>query len=379
MTEEKENVEDFVSLWRKKIKDDPNKPSAIGETLLRLNEMEKENEEFRDIIKGNIDLITHTEEIVKKTIEENERLKSQLRDASTLEKGKIYAIQQVNQELNNKMKGFFQNIKEKEVEIQAKTSQIIDLTLKLEDAQKQIVSLKESTPKTDTKTNELINDLQSELTQKKSRIVELEQSISRLSVNISSLNEKLIEKEKLSSLDYVNPVETPKTQVIKPQPTQTSPNTLEMLCQDLQVDLNKYKKIVDKLNKEKSDLQNIIDTKGVKFEPEEIDELKKENEEIKIELSQLQENLREKPKATPNLLSLIEAERLIEGLKEELKLKDQLIQETKASKPPESISPQPISPQQPMSNLIEDLQKQINKLKMMIEEKNKIIEELKSS
>ena len=379
MTEEKENVEDFVSLWRKKIKDDPNKPSAIGETLLRLNEIEKENEELREIIKGNIDLITHTEEVVKKTIEENERLKSQLRDASTLEKGKIYAIQQVNQELNNKMKGFFQNIKEKEVEIQAKTSQIIDLNLKLEDTQKQIVSLKESTPKTDTKTNELINDLQSELTQKKSRIIELEKNISRLSVNISSLNEKLIEKEKLSSLDYVNPVETPKTQVIKPQPTQTSPNTLEMLCQDLQVDLNKYKKIVDKLNKEKSDLQNIIDTKGVKFEPEEIDELKKENEEIKIELSQLQENLRAKPKATPNLLSLIEAERLIEGLKEELKLKDQLIQETKASKPPESISPQPISPQQPMSNLIEDLQKQINKLKMMIEEKNKIIEELKSS
>lgn len=374
MTEEKENVEDFASLWRKKIKDDPNKPSAIGETLLRLNEIEKENEELREIIKGNIDLITHTEEIVKKTIEENERLKSQLRDTSTLEKGKIYAIQQVNQELNNKMKGFFQNIKEKEVEIKAKTSQIIDLNLKLEDAQKQIVSLKESTPKTDTKTNELINDLQSELTQKKSRIVELEQNISRLSVNISSLNEKLIEKEKLSPVDYVNPVEIPKTEVIKPQPTQTSPNTLEMLCQDLQADLNKYKKTVDKLNKEKSDLQNTIDTKGVKFEPEEIDELKKENEEIKIELSQLQENLRAKPKATPNLLSLIEAERLIEGLKEELKLKDQLIQETKASKPTESISPQ-----QPMSNLIEDLQKQINKLKMMIEEKNKIIEELKSS
>ncbi|HEC39650.1 hypothetical protein LCGC14_1243790 [marine sediment metagenome] len=379
MTEEKENVEDFVSLWRKKIKDDPNKPSAIGETLVRLNEIEKENEELREVIKGNIDLITYTEEIVKKTIEENERLKSQLRDASTLKKDKIYAIQQVNQELNNKMKRFLQNIKEKEVEIQAKASQIIDLNLKLEDALKQIASFKESTPKTDTKTNELINDLQSELTQKKSRIVELEQNISRLSVNISSLNEKLIKKEKSSPVDYVNPVETPKTQVIKPQPTQTSPNTLEILCQDLQADLNKYKKIVDKLNKEKSDLQNIIDTKGVKFEPEEIDELKKENEEIKIELSQLQENLREKPKATPNLLSLIEAERLIEGLKEELKLKDQLIQETKASKPPESISPQPISPQQPMSNLIEDLQKQINKLKMMIEEKNKIIEKLKSS
>jgi len=32
-----------------------------------------------------------------------------------------------------------------------------------------------------------------------------------------------------------------------------------------------------------------------------------------------------------------------------------------------------------MSNLVEDLQKRINKLKIAIEEKNKIIEELKTS
>ncbi|KKK41952.1 hypothetical protein LCGC14_0884560 [marine sediment metagenome] len=370
MSEEKENVEDFVSLWRKKVKDDLNRPNAIGEKIPRLNELEKENDELRSTIKGNIDLINQTEVVVRKTIEENERLKNQLRGASTLEKSKIYAIQLENQELNNKIRKFLLNTKEKEVEIQTKANQIIDLNLKLEDALKQIASLKESTLKTD----ELINDLQSELAQKKSRIVELEQSVSRLSVNISSLNEQLIEKEKISELDNIIPVETPKTQVIKPQPIQISPNTLEILCQDLQADLNKYKRIIDKLTKEKSDLKNIVENKGVKFEPEELDELKKENEELKFELTHLQENLRPKPEATPNSLSLIEVERLNEDLKEELKRKDQLIKEMKTSIPTESISPQ-----QPMSNLIKDLQNRINKLKIILEEKNKIIEELKSS
>ena len=41
--------------------------------------------------------------------------------------------------------------------------------------------------------------------------------------------------------------------------------------------------------------------------------------------------------------------------------------------------PQPITPKGPMSDLIEDLQNKINKLKLAIEEKNKIIEDLKSS
>ena len=40
---------------------------------------------------------------------------------------------------------------------------------------------------------------------------------------------------------------------------------------------------------------------------------------------------------------------------------------------------QPIVHKGPMSGLIEDLQNKINKLKITIEEKNKIIEELKSS
>lgn len=45
----------------------------------------------------------------------------------------------------------------------------------------------------------------------------------------------------------------------------------------------------------------------------------------------------------------------------------------------ESRQPQIITPQGPMSSLVEDLQKRLNKLKITLEEKNKTIEELKST
>jgi len=162
--------------------------------------------------------------------------------------------------------------------------------------------------------------------------------------------------------------------VIKPQPTQTSPNTLEILCQDLQADLNKYKRIVESLTKEKSELKENIESGGFKLEPEEIKELKKENEELRTELSQLQETLHEKTKTTPQTLSLVEAERLAEDLQEQLKLKDKLIRELKISS-----QTQIIAPKGPMSGLVGELQNNINKLKIALEEKNIIIEKLKSS
>jgi DNA repair exonuclease SbcCD ATPase subunit len=221
---------------------------------------------------------------------------------------------------------------------------------------------------------ELIEDLKSELSKKKSQLSELEQKNLELSNEISNLNEQLIEKETKSHVDYVIPVETPKSKVIKPQPAQTSSATLEILCQDLQADLNKYKKIVDKLNKDKSELQNAIGQNGVQIEPEEIKELKKENEQLKSDLSQIQETLKEKSKITVETLSLAESERLVEDLQAQLKAKDQIIVALKTSN-----QPQIITPKGPMSNLVEDLQKTINRQKIIIEEKNKIIDELKSS
>ncbi|MHA2472458.1 MAG: hypothetical protein ACXAES_04420 [Promethearchaeota archaeon] len=64
---------------------------------------------------------------------------------------------------------------------------------------------------------------------------------------------------------------------------------------------------------------------------------------------------------------------MVEDLNEKLQEKDQVILQLKKSN-----LPQKIAPQGPMPGLVEDLQKKINKLKMTIEEKDKIIEELKS-
>jgi DNA repair exonuclease SbcCD ATPase subunit len=175
-------------------------------------------------------------------------------------------------------------------------------------------------------------------------------------------------------IDYVVPVEPPKPTVIKPQSSQPSAQTLEILCQDLQSDLNKYKRIVDKLNKEKSELQSAIQNGGIKLEPEEIKQLKKENEELKNELSQVQISLQKKsqePVITPQLNEL---ENTVSNLQQQLHEKDHLISELKTKE-----QPQPVVPKGPMSDLVEDLQNKINKLKITIDEKNKIIESLKSS
>ena len=202
----------------------------------------------------------------------------------------------------------------------------------------------------------------------------MEQKNLELSNEISSLNEQLIEKETKLQVDYVIPVETPESKIIRPQAAQTSSATLEILCQDLQADLNKYKKVIDKLNQDKSELQSAIDQGGVQIEPEEIKELKKENEQLKSDISQIQETLKEKSKISIETLSLAESERLVEDLQKQLKAKDQIIAELK-----ESRQPQMITPEGPMASLVEDLQKTINRLKISIEEKNKIIDELKSS
>lgn len=374
MPDDKEKVEDFISLWRKKMLNDPNKPSAIGETLERIKEVERENEELRNKIKDNIELMTKTEEIVRKTIEENNKLKEQINRASLIKTSGSEQLQEENQKLKNQVNNLMQRINEIEEKLRIKNKQIIETNTKLGETLKKMESMTQSASEQDTTTNPLVEELQSELSKKKSQIVDLEQKVTDLNKVIATLNEKLIDKETHSQVDYVIPIETSESSVIKPQPAQTSSQTLEMLCQDLQADLNKYKRVIDKLNQEKSELSRIIESGGYKLEPEDIKNLKKENEELKSELLQLHINQSEKSKPTPQNLSLIEAERLIEDLQEEIHMRDQVIADLKESKPP-----QVITPQGPMSNLIEDLQQQINKLKITIEEKNKIIAEFESS
>lgn len=375
MPEDKEKVEDFISLWRKKMMNEPDKPSAIGETLKRIQEVEKENQQLRNKIQANIDLITRTEEVIRNTIAENERLKEEVRTSGSIGGRNASVIPQENLDLTNKVKNLTMSLTERDNVLSLKDNEIAELKVELNEATAAVQFMADTASEdTPDVSKALIEDLQSELSKKKNQVSELEQKIAELNKEISTLNEQLIEKEKKTPVDYVIPVDTSKSTIIKPQPSQTSSATLEILCQDLQADLNKYKKIVEKLNQDKSELQQNIEKGGFKLEPGEIKELKKENEDLKTELSQVQETLKEKSKATVETLSLVESERLIEDLQAQLTLKDQIITGLKSSS-----QPQVISPQGPMSSLVKDLQKTINKLKIMVEEKNKIIEELKSS
>jgi len=295
MPEENEKVEDFISLWKKKMENEIETPSAIGETLERIKQVEEENEQLRNKIKENIELITKTEVIITKAIEENESLKQQLKNAGMVDNVKVKDIQQENIMLNNKVISLEKNLTEKEVELISKINEMDDLKRKLEAA---------------------------------------------------SMTSSLI----------------------KPQSTKPSSETLEILCQDLQTDLNKYKRIVEKLNREKSELAQTIESGGFQLEPEEFKILKKENEELKNELSQIQKSLQNKSQETALTTQINEADKKIKSLQEQLEGKDHLIVELKAKQ-----QSQPIVHEGPMSGLIEDLQNKINKLKLTIEEKNKII------
>jgi chromosome segregation ATPase len=372
MPEDNEKIEDFISLWRKKMKNDMTTPSAIGETLDRIKEIEKENEELRNRIKENIELISKTEKIVQNTIEENERLNEQIKQGRMTSGEEINNIQRENVQLNNTILTLERNLTEKEVEIRARNNEITELKIKLEEAMKSIDS--SSADKDADVTAALIEDLQSELSRKKSQIEEFENKISELTEENESLNQQLIEKMKKLPIDYVVPVEQPKPSVIKPQSTKPTSQTLEILCQDLQTDLNKYKKIVEKLNKEKSELEQTLESGGFKLEPEEIKELKKENKNLKNEILQIQKSLKIKQEEEDLSSKITEAEKKITNLQEQLKEKNQLLKEIK-----DLPQTQPIIHKGPMADLVEDLQSKINKLKITIEEKNKIIEELKSS
>jgi len=375
MPEENEKVEDFISLWKKKMENDIETPSTIGATLERFKQVQEENEQLRNKIKENIELITKTEVIITKAIEENESLKQQLKNAGMVDNVKVSDIQQENIMLNNKVISLEKNLTEKEVELVSKINEMDDLKRKLEAASMTSKEIESSTTGKDLDiTTALIDNLKSELSKKKNQVNELENRISELTEENESLNKELLEKMKKLPIDYVIPVEEPKSSVIKPLSTKPSSETLEILCQDLQSDLNKYKKIVEKLNKEKSELAQTIESGGFQLEPEEIKILKRDNEELKNELSQIQKSLQNKSQEAAWATQINEADKKIKNLQEQLEGKDHLIAELKAKQ-----QSQPIVHEGPMSGLIEDLQNKINKLKLTIEEKNKIIEELKSS
>lgn len=362
MPENNEKIEDFISLWKKKMAMDNKTPSVIGETLNKLELLQKENEELRAKIAENIELITKSEEIIKKTVEEKERLKIEKQSASTEISMKLNEKEQENLELSAKVKSMVKLLLEKDEEIKSKETEILSLKSDLTTSQL------ESEIPTKPVNSALIEELQSELSKKKTQILELEQKISELNQENEALMAQQVEKLKSLPIDYVVPVESNEPSIIKPLPPETPSKPLELLCQDLQSDLNKYKKIIENLNNEKSQLKEVLENKGFKFSTQELEDLKRENVNLKRELSNLQIDLEKQSKQKEQPSGL---ESQMRELEVKLSEKDDIIAQLKLSQ-----TSQTDDSSGSMAGLIENLQSTINKLKLTIQEKDQKILEL---
>jgi chromosome segregation ATPase len=302
--------EDFISKL-KKMKSDSKSPSVIAETLEKIEALEKQNIELKEKIDKNVDLVRSSEEILKKTVGEKDNLKVDLKKKNEHISG-----------LENTIKSF--------------ESQVDNLTY--------------------------------EISNKNSQLLDLQNEIKSLSVDNESLNRQLARSKEKLSVDNGIPIE----ELEKPKPTSASSKTLEILVQDLQTDLNRYKRVIEKLKKENAELKIPQETGGAPVESYKIKDLKKENEILKKKISKLEKSLE---KEATLAFEAEAADNKIKELEDELEERDNMIRELEASKTAEATTPD----SSPMSGLIEDLQGKINKLKLALKEKNKIIEDLKKS
>ncbi|MFX1259231.1 MAG: hypothetical protein ACFFAN_15360 [Promethearchaeota archaeon] len=398
----KSQDEDFISML-KKMKADTEKPSAIRETLDKLEKLEekmksleKENIELKETIKKDIELISKSEKQLKKDLDEKEKLKKDYEslklklnkgidskglDPSTDLEVNNVLIENLQSQLsikNTQISEFEKKIKALEYKIEELIQEKEAAKLKLDGTatleQKPKI---QAVPVSDSTTNlALIENLASELSKKKTQILELtnkielfESEIKELTLEKEFLKKKLSEKQIINSTGHLNSVrpidKLPGTQ----ESIQSSPKTLEILIQDLQSDLNKYKRFTEILKQENETLKKTLEAGGAVEEPRDIKKLKKENKSLRKELSNLKKLY---DKTSIEIRNAEGAEKKVKEFQDKLKKQEEMITKLKSSKTAEV----PVPSSGPMSGLIEDLQNKINKLKIEIKEKNLKIEEI---
>lgn len=421
MSEERKD-EDFVGML-KKMKTNMKSPSVIGDALDKLEILQKENELLKEQLNKSINLIHSSEQVLQKALDEKERLKEDGRIAMEKLGVDIIDLKNQNSELTSKVKDL-QNLLHQE--LQQKEKEISGLKSIAETVSKELEAKKKGIPQTDSAVSQaLVEDLSSELSKRKvqisnyenqiktleaqiegltqdinmykskgeiiaqpqeispelakkdiyiyeleERIRNLEQHIVELAEENASLNKKVTEQQSALAVDYVVPVVEATTTAKKPEPAPTSVSTLETLCQDLQSDLNRYKKIMDSLRVENKELKKALEAGGVSTDFKEINDLRNENISLKARILNLEKTMEEQ---TLEVSLSLDSENKIKELQNQLNEKAILINELKTSQ-----ITQPVAQSGPMSNLVEDLQAKINKMKTALNEKDKIIEDLKS-
>ena len=352
MPEDNERIEDFMTLWKQK-NEQQDTPSVIGDTINQMEVLRKENQDLRNKISENIVLISKTEEIFRNWSTEKERLRVEKEEALMDLTMRVSSLENDNLELSNKVGSMVKLLLERDEEIKRLNS----------------IGVKVLIPPTDNtnKTDELV----SQLNQRNLHILSLEKHISELTSKNEELNAQIVEKIKTMTIDHVAPVSYSGEARINPLPSKGPSMPLESLCQDLQADLNKYKKIIDQLTQDKSQLIGLMENQGVELDLSEIKVLKSENENLKRDVLELQNSLKFQSKESIQELANAEAENKIKELQSKIQEKENFIADMKLSQ----ITPTNQSTG-PMSGLVDELQKSINKLKITLKEKDQEIQNL---
>ena len=348
MSEEQENT-DFIEKL-KQMRNDMKNPSIIGDTVNKLEEIKKENEDLKEKIKIKDELIKRSEELLKKTLEAREKLRKE------------------NEEALNRLQ---LDIGEKDEILKQKDKELYELRLKAEnsleepDIKEKLISISDSV------VNEALQlDLQNQIFALENNVKTLEFTIETLHLEINKLKKELSEKKEAATVDYVIPVIELVTTPAEPEPAQPEPtqpsNTLETLCQDLQTDLNRYKTIVATLKNENTTLKTSLESKGTPIVVDNTDELKNENLTLKSQFSELTQKMSELQKSLQNVpletTKKEDSDIKIRALQEEILEKEKKIADLEASTTVQVIA----TPSGPVSGLVEDLQNQINKLKIAL-------------
>jgi hypothetical protein len=352
MPEDNERIEDFMTLWKQKNEEQNNLPSVIGDTLNQMEVLRAENQDLRNKISENIVLISKTEDIIRNLSTEKERLRIEKEEALMELTMLVSNLEKENLELGKKVKSMVKLLLEKDEEI--KRLESIGVTVY-------------TTPDSPNLTNEL----HLQINQRNLYIISLEKQISELTTKNEELKAQIVEKIKNMPTDFVAPVNPSEETRIKPFHPERPSIPLESLCQDLQADLNKYKKIIEQLSQEKSQLIGLMENKGIGLDIAEIRVLKAENENLKSDVLELQNSLKSQSKESIQELATAEAETKIKELLSKIQEKENLIADMKLSQ-----GAQASGPTGPMTDLVEELQKSINKLKITLKEKDQEIQNL---
>jgi len=352
MPEDNEKIEDFMTLWKQKNEEQNNLPSVIGDTLNQMEVLRTENQDLRNKISEDIALISKTEDVIRNLSSEKERLRVEKEEALMDLMMRVSNLEKENLELGKKVKSMVKLLLEKDDEIK-----------RLESIGVSIITPPDSPNLTD--------ELHSQINQRNLHIISLEKHISELTTKNEELNAQIVEKMKNMPIDHTASANNPEESIIKPLPSKGPSIPLESLCQDLQTDLNKYKKIIEQLTQDKSQLIGLMENKGIGLDIAEIKVLKTENENLKRDVLELQNSLKFQSKESIQELANAEAETKIKDLQSRIQEKETLIANMKLSQGIRASGPTG-----PMTDLVEELQKSINKLKMVIKEKDQEIQNL---